>query len=279
MRIGVPASLFLHTAALGLAFFSLPESWRTPVAPDPVIPIELISKAELAELTSVPAVAPKPQPKPESAPEPPKPKEEEKPAPKAEEAPKPPPETKPEPKPEPKPETKPEVKVEPPKEKPKPQPKPKPKDDDLDFDRLAALVDKERKNQQPNDPAEAAVAGERPQERVGPGDRLTATDIAKMQAAVSRCWQTQALIGAPEPEKLLVQLAIELNRDGTLIGQPRVLNGMQISLSGNQFWKVAEQVAIRAVISCQPYDFLAADRYGVWKEMQLNFDPRVMAGF
>jgi hypothetical protein len=100
-----------------------------------------------------------------------------------------------------------------------------------------------------------------------------------MRAAVGRCWQTQALIGAPEPEKLLVQLEVELNRDGTLRGQPRVANGLQISLSGNQFWKVAEQVAIRAVVSCQPYDFLAADRYDSWKDMQLNFDPREMAGF
>jgi hypothetical protein len=278
MRIGVPASVFLHAAALGLAFFSLPSSWRTPVVSEPVVPIDIISKAELAELTSVPAAAPKPKPEPEIKPDPPAPKVEEKPAPKVEEP--PPPEPKPELKPEPvKPDIKPEAKVEPPQEKPKPKPKPKPKEDELDFDRLAALVDKERQNQQPSDPSQAAVESERPQERVGPGDRLTASDIAKMQAAVSRCWQTQALIGAPEPEKLLVQLEIELGRDGRLVGQPRVVNGLQISLSGNQFWKVAEQVAIRAVISCQPYDFLAADRYAVWKEMQLNFDPRVMAGF
>lgn len=276
MRIGVPASVFFHAAALGLAFFSLPESWRTPVVSEPVVPIDIISQAELAELTSVPAIAPKPRPEPEPEPEPPTPKEEEPPPPKVEEPPPPPPEPKSEPEPA-KPEVKPEAKVEPPKEKPKP--KPKPKDEGLDFDRLAALVDKERKNQQPKDPAEAAVEGERPQEKVGPGDRLTASDIAKMQAAVSRCWQTQALIGAPEPEKLLVQLEIDLNRDGTLVGQPRVLNALQISVSGNQFWKVAEQVAIRAVITCQPYDFLSADRYAVWKEMQLNFDPRVMAGF
>lgn len=276
MRLGVPASIVLHAAALGLAFFSLPENWRTPVKSEPVVPIDIISKAELAELTSVPASAPKPKPRPEEKPAPSAPKEEIKPAPKEE---KPlPPEPKPEVKPEPKPEPlKPEAKVEPPKEKPKP--KPKPKDDDLDFDRLAALVDKERKNQDPSNPDEAAVESERAQEKIGAGDRLTASDVAKMQAAVSRCWQAQALIGAPQPEKLLVQLEVELNRDGTIVGQPRVLNALQISLSGNQFWKVAEQVAIRAVISCQPYDFLAADRYAVWKEMQLNFDPRVMAGF
>lgn len=276
MRIGVPVSLLLHACALGLAFVSLPDSWRTRVVSEPVVPIDIISKAELAELTSVPATQKKPEPKPEPPKaEPPAPEPEVKPEPKPEAKPEPKPELKPEPKPEPKPELKPE-----PKPEKKPDLKPaKPKPDELDFDQLSQLVDKERDKEPARGAPSDVPEGERDQERVGAGDRLTASDISKMQAAVGRCWQTQSLIGAPEPEKLIVRLEFELNEDGTLRSQPRTVNGIEISLSGNQFWKMAEQVAVRAVIACQPYDFLARERYHIWREMELNFDPSQMAGF
>jgi len=116
-------------------------------------------------------------------------------------------------------------------------------------------------------------------EAIGAGDRLAASEIDKMRAAVSRCWNASAIIGAPEPEKLIVELDIDLNRDGTLTGAPRVVNALQINLSGNRFWKVAEQNAVRAVQACQPYDFFDPSRYNEWKAFTLNFDPSIMAGF
>lgn len=273
MRFGVVASVLLHLCAVGLAFVSIPESWRPKVMPEPYVPIEIISKAELAEMTSVPATRKEPPPEIEPEPKPPAPEEKvEEPLPK-------PQEKAPEPKLEPA--QAPEVKKEEKKpEPPKPKPKPKPKEpEDLDLDRLSALVDKEKqKVQQPEEPAPNAVEGERDQKQIGAGDRLAASDIAKMKAAIQRCWNASALIGAPEPEKLRVEVQFELNLDGSLKSQPRVVNSLQISLSGNQFWKVAEQLAVRAVIQCQPYDFLTPDRYEIWREMQLNFDPTEMAG-
>lgn len=271
MRFGVFASLLLHACAMGLAFISLPDFLRTKVVDAPVIPIDLIDEAEFAEMTSVPAMAPKPEPKEEKPPEPPKPKvEEPKPTPKAEAEPEPKPEPAPEKKPEPKPEA----------VKPKPERKPKPKSEDLDLDALSALVDKSRKAEpSSSEDSSAVLEADRAQEAIGAGDRLTATEIDKMRAAVSRCWNASAIIGAPEPEKLVVVLDIDLNRDGTLAGAPRVVNALEINLSGNRFWKVAEQNAIRAVQACQPYDFLDPARYQDWKAFTLNFDPSQMAGF
>lgn len=266
MRVGVLVSVVLHAGAFAFAFLSLPESWRSKVVSEPVVPVELLTEAELSAKTSVPAMR-REEPKPEPAPQ------QKKPEPKK-------PEPKPEIKPEPK---KPELPAPDPKPEPKkPEPKkppPKKPADDLDLDALSELVDKSRKDKSRSDAPEEVPTGERNQEQIGAGDRLTASDIDKMRAAVGRCWQTSALIGAPEPEKLVVELEIRLNRDGSLIGQPRTMNAMQINLSGNQFWKAAEQIAIRAVVSCQPYDFLAQDRYDSWKEMELNFDPSLMAGF
>lgn len=273
MRFGVLASVLLHACAIGLAFLSLPEFLRTKVVEAPVIPIELIAEAELAEKTSVPAAAPKPKPKAEKPPDLPKPKvEEPKPAPKAEPAPAPKPEIKtPEPKPEP---------VKPKPEPVKPKPKPKPKQEDLDLDALSALVDKSRKSEAASDvDSDAALEADIARPAIGAGDRLTASEIDKMRAAVSRCWNASAIIGAPEPEKLVVVIDIDLNRDGSLAGTPRVVNALEINLSGNRFWKVAEQNAIRAVQACAPYDFFDPARYQEWKAFTLNFDPSQMAGY
>lgn len=274
MRVGVPVSIVLHACAAGLAFVSLPEFLRTKVVEAPVIPIELINEAELAEMTSVPAAAPKPKPEEQKKPEPPKVEAEKpKPTPKAEQAPAP----KPEPVPEPE-----AKKPEPEKPKPKPQekPKPKPKPEDLDLDALSALVDKSRKAETPSDSdATAPLEADRARDAIGAGDRLTASEIDKMRAAVSRCWNASAIIGAPEPEKLVVEIDIDLNRDGSLAGTPRVVNALEIELSGNRFWKVAEQNAVRAVQQCAPYDFFDVARYQEWKAFTLNFDPSLMAGF
>jgi hypothetical protein len=271
MRTSFVASLALHAGAVALAFLSLPEYLRTRVVEAPVIPIELIDKAELGPVTSVPAAAPKPKPLPEKRPETPV------------EQPPAPPKTEEKKEPEPKKEPPPaEAKKDPPKEPPKkdpPKKDPPKKPDDLDLDALAALIDKSKKDPPAGGPADATEESDTPREQIGPGDRLTVTEIDKMRAAVARCWNASAILGAPNPETLVVEIDIDLNRDGTLAGTPRVVNAAAIALSGNRFWKVAEQNAVRAVQACQPYDFFDPARYQEWRAFTLNFDPSIMAGF
>lgn len=277
MRFGVVASVLLHIAVFGVAFISLPEGWRPDVQADPYVPLDLISEAELDLLTSVPAARPEPEPVETPEPDLPEPAPEEIVPPPVEAEPE---IVEPEPEPEPEP-VKVEIKPEPEKPKPPPPPKPKPKQEELDLDALSQLVDKMKEETPPpgrDAPAETPETADRARRAIGAGDRLTASEEAKMQAAIYRCWNASALIGAPEPEKLIVILEFELNRDGTLVGQPRVANAMQINLSGNRFWKVAEQNAIRAVVQCAPYDFLDQSRYEFWREMRLNFDPSQMVG-
>ena len=204
MRFGVLASFLLHACVVGLAFLSLPEGWRPDVAPEPYVPIEILAEADIAELTSVPAARPEPDLVEE--PEPVLPAEEpaellpEEAAPE-EATPEPEPEPVPEPEPEvvepePTPEPEPEPEPEPVKEEPKPTPKPAPKDDELDFDSLTKVIDKAKKNERPSGaPSEVAEVADQAQRRVGAGDRLTASETAKMRAAVSRCWNASAIIG------------------------------------------------------------------------------------
>ena len=142
------------------------------------------------------------------------------------------------------------------------------------------MIDKEREEEQSSRqaPSQVTEQADRARDAIGAGDRLTASDKAKMRAAVERCWNAGAIIGAPEPEKLRVEILIELNRDGTLATSPKVANAFEINVSGNRFWKVAEQQALRAVVGCAPYDIFPQERYQDWKSFLLNFDPSQMVG-
>ncbi|WP_411816475.1 hypothetical protein [Hyphococcus sp. DH-69] len=287
MRFGVFASILFHLALVGAGFIAPSFIDLPDVAPEQYIPLDLIREAELDLKTSVPAAAPEPEEEPEPEPDIPEPVVEE-PQP-IEEAPQPVAEAEPEPapvveqpEPEPEPITEPE-----PEPAPKPEPKkapsvkPKPKNDELDLDALSQLIDKERQNEnkpKPSAPSQTTETAERARAAIGAGDRLTASDEAKMRAAIARCWNASTIIGAPEPEKLLVVIDFELNRDGTLASQPRVVNDLQINLSGNQFWRVARREAASAVVKCAPYDFLPQERYETWKEFRFNFDPSLMVG-
>ncbi|GJL92580.1 hypothetical protein [Hyphococcus sp.] len=279
MRFGVIASVLLHLAIVGAGFLA-PNFVKLPdVAPEPYIPLDLIAEAELALKTSVPAVPPEPVVEEEPEPDIPEPVVEEQPAP-AEEKPA---EKLPEPEPEPAPVVKepepkkPEPKPEPPKAKPKPPVK-QPEPDLLDtLEKALVDLDPKKNNaQQPREtPSQTTEQADRARAAIGAGDRLTASDEAKMRAAIYRCWAVGTIVGAPEPEKLVVNLEFELNRDGSLASPPRVTNELQINLSGNRFWKVAQREAITAVTKCAPYSFLSPDRYDSWKDFSMTFIPPV----
>ena len=277
MRFGVFASILLHVAIVsGVYLFGSWPGWRRDITVEPYVPLELIREAELDLTTSVPAATPEPEPETEE-PEPdlPEPEIEEPPAP-VEEA-----QAEVEPEPEPAPVVVEQAEEPDPQPEPEPTP-PEPKSDELDFAALSALIDKEREDEQTqaprNAPSETTETAERARAAIGAGDRLSASMHARMNAAIGECWTSGIIIGAPEPEKLVVVLEFELNRDGSLLSSPRVANATAINLSGNRFWKVAEREAVNAVIQCAPYDFLPLDQYDNWKEMRLNFDPSVMVG-
>ena len=77
---------------------------------------------------------------------------------------------------------------------------------------------------------------------------------------------------SPAPEALVVRLQIELNPDGSVSGQPVVMNS-----SSAPFFRAASDSARRAVLRCQPYQLPAA-KYDTWRQVIVNFDPREMFG-
>ncbi|WDI32388.1 hypothetical protein PUV54_04170 [Hyphococcus flavus] len=290
MRFGVLASVLFHIAIVSVVYLDLlPFSVRPTFESEPYVPLELIREAELDLKTSVPAARPEPEEEEIEEPDLPDP-EEEPPAPVEERVARAEPAAPPEPEEvvvekaadpiDETPDTQPEERQEPPKETPAVTPQ---QNAELDLDALSQLIDKEKENentQRSSDaPSQTVETADQARRAVGAGDRLTASNEAKLKAALKDCWNTSAIIGAPEPEKLIVTIEFELNRDGSLVSRPRVANAMQINLSGNRFWKVAEREAISAIVKCAPYDFLPEDRYETWKDFTFHFNPSDMVGF
>ncbi len=239
---------------------------------------------------AVPPPPPPPQAKPE---EQPKPKEAEKPKepepkkelPKEAEAkPKPEPAKEPEKKPEPKPEPKTaESKPEPKKQaekKPKTESKPKPKPSlravtkrDFNADRIAALL-----NKMPDAGAEPRTEEPVPEEPRKPvrgqsnGRELTMSvnEIDALRARIAQCWNPPP--GGLGADAIIVKLRLRLNEDGSLVGYPTIANS-----GSSPFFQAAADSAVRAVFQCQPYS-LPSEKYAVWRDMILNFDPRQMYG-
>jgi hypothetical protein len=85
------------------------------------------------------------------------------------------------------------------------------------------------------------------------------------------CWQMP--IDLPDPDRLIVTLQFALNEDGTLRGQPRVVQPR--SYMFDRPMRTAIERAITAVRQCSPYPFAAdpmlANRYDVWDEFELVF--------
>ncbi|MGH6825169.1 cell envelope integrity protein TolA [Methyloceanibacter sp.] len=292
MRKSVFISIALHLAILlwVLVVFPSGRALDAPMIED--VPIDIVTPSEFTRIKAgmvdekdEAPLAPKPEePKPKAVAEkePPKP-------PKAEAVPPPPaPQEKAEEKPEPKPDKvekpkeaeakkeplpkKAEAKPEKPKAKPKPAPQAE-KKRDVNVDRMAALLNKlpdaareARTEDAPQDTPRKKVKGQSSGTQV----TMAVNEIDALRAKIAQCWNPPP--GGLGADAIVVKLRLQLNEDGSLIGYPSVANS-----GGSPFFQAAADSAVRAVYQCQPYE-LPAEKYAVWRDMILNFDPRQMYG-
>ncbi len=286
MRASVAASGVLHGLALTAASFTVaarsPQQAPPKPPPPPVVSVDLVSVAKETNIRAA-SVAPSPSSKPDQAAEP------------ARDA--PPPTAKPTPKPTPAASNAPTPRAKP--KPPTPQsppaqtevtaaaPREASNDDrqpDLDLDRLAARLDKLAKDT-PDRPrletetlesktvAAAEEGADAPRPKAGLGTELTISETDAIRRAMRRCWRLPA--GAPQPERLIVRVRVELKQDGALAGAPRILNLRTINASGDRFWRVAAENARRAIYQCAPYR-LPPETYDTWRSLEFRFDPSDM---
>ncbi len=273
-RLGLIASLVFHAAVFGAFFVPLPGFLTRDDRPADVISVEFITIDEVNRITE-PEQKPEPEPEPEqkaaeqppeqkAAPEPPRQMAEAVPPPDAEIIKKPEPEVQEKPR---------VIPATAPRTKPRPPSK-------FDASRIAALLDKSVKEdtpppqeteEQPQDKLADAV--ERVQPNVLQARVATATISSAMNSKIRECWNVPT--GAKDARDLNVMILINLSLEGELIRPPRVIDRSR--MNNDEFYRIAAESALRAVIRCAPYD-LPKDMYDEWREMQLNFDPKDMFG-
>ena len=272
-------SAALHTAILFFALVAFPPA-KMDKAPLIAIPVDLATPSEITKVKAgsagakdeAPLVGKPKEKKPEAVKEAKKPSEQA-----AELAAKP--------EPQPKPETAP--KAEPQKDAKKPEAKkpdarpvkskaaaaakkPAEKKRDFDTDRIAALLNKIP--DAADEPAPVMASDEAPSKVRGQSDgtqaSMSVNEIDALRARIAQCWNPPpGGLGAGE---IVVKLRLRLNEDGTLVGYPTVANS-----GASPFFQAAADSAVRAVYQCQPYT-LPSDKYALWRDMILNFDPSEM---
>jgi outer membrane biosynthesis protein TonB len=271
MKRAVIISAILHVLVVAVTYFGLPIFFDPPkIESSPPMAVEIIMPEQVPQ---------KPVPKPVAQPEP--------------VVPPPPPMAMPELAPEPVPPL--------PKVKPKSKLKPKPK------------VAKKAK---PKKPAKVARVAPKPKRRPPPPDefRKLLKDLTKrkkpvpkvakktpkivklqptpIQSAYARrqvenelskkvrqqivpCWNIPG--GAKNAQKMKIGVRIRLNRDGSLLGNPRVIDTKRFR--SDQSFRVVAESAVRALLNprCSPLR-LPYGQYEIWKDITFNFDPSEALG-
>jgi hypothetical protein len=158
---------------------------------------------------------------------------------------------------------------------PTPTPQRRPRNDDFNLDAVAGLLDKQR------DPGRRRNEGERA-ERNQQGAGLGTAEVAAIEdraralvrAHMRRCWRMP--VDLPDPDRLIVVVEFDLNRNGTLNGQPRVTSPRNYSFDAPM--RTAVDAAVRAVRACDPYplpeDPVVGEHYDVWRSQVYTFRPQ-----
>ncbi len=275
MRQGAIFSVLLHLSVFVMLLVGLPS-----MAPDallaPPIPIEIVTFVEPPE--------PQPEPEPEPIAElpPPAPKPEPLPEPEPEPEPIPLAEAEPEPEPEPEPPPEPEAEPEPEKEQVKTPPKPKMKP-------LQQVAEADKKKKEPPEDRLTTILKnvEKLKERAAQSTQLADASqgrlsqasaieqnamVRAIQQQMARCWRIDA--GARDAESLIVEIRVVLNPDAT------VRNAQIVDFERmfrDSFFRSAAENARRAILRCSPFT-LPANKYEVWRDLTLRFDPSRMFG-
>src|SRR5438132_3432192 len=103
----------------------------------------------------------------------------------------------------------------------------------------------------------------------GTAVQLSQSELDALRARLAQLWNPPA--GAKNPEELVVLVRMRLNPDGSLAGQPTVLNS-----GSSPLFVAARDSAVRAIFRGQPFTMLRPEHYELWKDVEITFDPREM---
>ncbi|MCX7345235.1 MAG: hypothetical protein NTU78_05780 [Alphaproteobacteria bacterium] len=297
MKYSLTTSLLLHASILIAALVTLPEANPYKIKPQEAVMVDI---SKISDTTKQMAMTKAEEPKPVEAPAPKKAEvvkkpedtqakiaEETKKAAKEAKAAEPPP---PEPdalkeliketvaeEPAPKKEKPKKEEVKKAEVKPKEKPKPEKKKPELDVAKLEEILNDDaflnKENEEKTTDASIAATDGNPAASEanlqGTDNVLSATAIDALRSRIQECWSVPP--GAREAN-ITIRVRFQLNTDGTVIGEPQVMNGSAEPLFGT-----TARSTVAAILGCQSYDFLPQEQYDLWKDLILNFNPNMMS--
>ena len=89
---------------------------------------------------------------------------------------------------------------------------------------------------------------------------------------MAACWRLEP--GAREAEDLVVSIRVALNPDGS-VRNVEIVDQGRLLVDG--YFRSAAENARRAIYRCSPFE-LPLNKFDIWREMTLNFNPRQMFG-
>lgn len=263
LRRSVIASGFLHLGVIAATSVAWSQSVEFPDEQPPAVPVELVTVADVTNVAPAMPDPPKPDPQPqEQAAPPPEPP----PPPEAEVAPEP--DKPPVPKHAPEKEQIATAPANPVKPRLKPS---RDVPQKFDVDSVIALLDKDAPKKTPvpsAKPAEVPVRG------LGAQDAFTVDLKDALLSQMRECWNIP--VGAPNPEQLIVQVRVFLAPDGSLAQPPQLEPASRSAAASNPYLRSAAEAALRAINVCEPYKHLPPEKYEVWREVVMTFDPSKM---
>jgi outer membrane biosynthesis protein TonB len=106
----------------------------------------------------------------------------------------------------------------------------------------------------------------------GHAAQLSQSELDALRAKLISVWNPPPAVSA-NPDQYVITLHLRLARDHRLIGQPEVL-----TRGDGPLFEATRDSAVRAVLQAQPYDMLSQTTYDLWKELDINFNPREVFG-
>jgi hypothetical protein len=285
MKVAYTISGVGHAAILLWSIWTL--AAKPLPAPSEALPVDIVSASELSEMTKGVKDAPKvDKPMAEKVDEP-KPVEDvtakvDKKEVKAAREPPPATEVKPpDPKPdtsktEPKPDPIAEALAKEPMKKPEPKKpetksaakKPAPPAPKFDAQQVEALLNKQNAKRlataadSPHDTASLGLAN-------GTAARISQNEFDAFRRRLEECWSPPP--GVNNTSNLQVVLRVLFKPDGSVARPPELVSAPAAALG-----PAMADSAKRAILRCQPYKMLKPEHYEQWKDIEINFDPRLM---
>jgi hypothetical protein len=102
---------------------------------------------------------------------------------------------------------------------------------------------------------------------------LSMTELDNIRYQIQKNWHLPA--GGRNVQNMQVTLRIQLGPDGAVLDVSVV---DQSQMTSNPFYRAMAESTVRAVLKTGRIKNLSPDKYHLWRDMKINFDPKEMFG-